>query len=469
MEKKHSSDLHPGLLPPGTVVGPWCVQAWAGRGVHGAVYRAVPVEQESAAPVALKLAMLPRDPRFAREAELLSRIRHPGVPRLWEQGDWRHPGGTLLPYLVMDWVEGIPLYDWVQQHPPSSRQVSQVLAQLARILQALHAQGIVHRDVKGDNVLVRRSEGSAVLMDFGSGSHPGAATLTTQTLPPGTPAYRSPEAQMFSLRFVHEPEARYVAGPADDLYSLGVTAYRLATGEYPEFGEPFRDEVGQWQLKAVAPPSPHALNPRIDERLSALILRMLSVRPEERGSALELAGALEPLASCKGDEASQQEGVESAQHLRRPARLKSLSLWLASAAAVGMVLIMGSWWTVARPPGKESFALLKVDDSHAKDGGTAGLGDAGTATSAEAFPPSPARQMLADDKLPEPLQGQARPDAKGRCAHNRQVALNGGCWGPLPLNGERCEGLNGQMFKGTCYVPILSSSRQPTSNPTREP
>ncbi|MDC0707914.1 serine/threonine-protein kinase [Stigmatella sp. ncwal1] len=480
MEKRQSSDLHPGFLPPGTVVGSWCVQAWAGRGVHGSVYRVVPVGQEQASPVALKLAMLPRDPRFAREADLMARIRHPGVPRLWEQGDWQHPGGTLHPYLVMDWVEGTPLYDWVRQHPLASRQVSQVLAQLARVLQSLHAQGIVHRDVKGDNVLVRRSDGGAVITDFGSGHHPDAVTLTMQTLPPGTPAYRSPEAQMFSLRFIHDPEARYVAGPADDLYSLGVTAYRLVTGEYPEFGEPFRDEGGEWQLKAVAPRAPHVLNPRIDEQLSAVILRMLSVKPEERGSAFELAEALEQLAldpgeaypaqvAARGAAPDPQELVESAQHLRLPARLKSLIPWFASAAVAVLVLGMWTWWMVARPPVEESSLLLSVSDSSVRDGGMAGLGDAGAATSTEAFPVSSSRHVLADDTLPAPLQGQARPDVKGRCAHSRQVALNGGCWGPLPLEGERCEGLNGQMFKGTCYVPILSSGRQPTSNPIREP
>jgi hypothetical protein len=68
-----SPSLHPALLPPGTPIGPWRVVDWAGKGVHGAVYRAVRIGQEHLPPVALKLALLPEDPRFARERELLSR------------------------------------------------------------------------------------------------------------------------------------------------------------------------------------------------------------------------------------------------------------------------------------------------------------------------------------------------------------------------------------------------------------
>jgi serine/threonine protein kinase len=75
------------------------VVEWAGRGVHGAVYRAVRVGEEQALPVALKLAVLPRDPRFAREVELLSRQHHPNIPHLIDTGDWQHPGGTLHPYI----------------------------------------------------------------------------------------------------------------------------------------------------------------------------------------------------------------------------------------------------------------------------------------------------------------------------------------------------------------------------------
>ena len=296
MERAPTRVQHPALLSLGTCVGPWRVVAWAGRGIYGAVYQAVRVGEEHLAPVALKLALLPKDPRFAREAELLSRTLHPNIPRLIDADDWRSPTGTIHPYVAMEWIAGEPLYEWARQYKPTSQQVLQLLAQLARALAALHAHGAVHRDVKGDNVLVRLTDSRAMLTDFGTGNYPGAATLTPQSFFPGTPAYRAPEVWLFPLRFAHVPGARYCARPADDLFSLGVTGYHLLTGEYPSLGEPFKDAAGTWQVAEVTPPASLVRNPRVEPRLSALILRMLSVHPEPRGTAQELAEALEQAA-----------------------------------------------------------------------------------------------------------------------------------------------------------------------------
>ena len=102
-----SSPLHPALLPLGTQVGPWRVESWAGRGVYGAVYRALPVDDAHADPVALKVALFPDDPRFAREVELLSRARHPSLPELYGHGTWQATGGTHHPFLAMQWVAGL--------------------------------------------------------------------------------------------------------------------------------------------------------------------------------------------------------------------------------------------------------------------------------------------------------------------------------------------------------------------------
>jgi hypothetical protein len=482
MRRAPSLALHPASLPPGTVVGPWRLVAWAGRGVHGAVYRAERVGDERATPVALKLALLPRDPRFAREAELLSRLHHPGVPRLWEHGEWQHPAGTLHPYLIMEWIEGMPLYDWARQHNPTSQQVLRLLALLARALQALHAQGIIHRDVKGDNMLVSPTGSRAVLTDFGSGHYPGASTLTQDTLPPGTPAYRSPEAWLFSLRFTHDRLARYSAGPADDLFSLGVTAYRLVTGEYPQLPEPWKDETGTWHLGDMAFPPPLSLNPRLEPHLSALILRMLSARPEQRGSAAELAEALEQAAERSLPEGTQpifagetwppSAGAReeaTAERLRSQTHARRWRPRLAMAAA-GLMLAVWAWWSTPEKRMEQPSAVRQeAGGAHLEDGGTVGLGDAASTTSTVISPDSPVRGSLAEDTLPEPLPGQLRPDAKGQCPLKRQVALNGGCWVRLKLEREECEALRGYLFKDTCHVPILAPRRHPTSSPASEP
>jgi eukaryotic-like serine/threonine-protein kinase len=451
MQPPRTPDLNPSLLPPGTVIGAWRVEAWAGGGVHGAVYRVVPDHDENAGPAALKLALLPRDPRFGREVSVLSRVQHPHLPRLRDAGTWQHPGGTFHPFLVMDWVDGTPLYDWAQQHLPSSQQVLLLLAQVARALQALHAQGCLHRDVKGGNILVQPSGDRAWLTDLGSGIPPDAATLTPSTLPPGTPAYRSPEACLFELQFFRDPQARYSAQPADDLYALGVTAYRLVTGEYPDLGEPARDEHGTWHLGGMASAAPRILNPQVDARLDALILRMLARPPEERGTAKELAEALEQAAAPLTPK-------RNAQAPRRvaAAALLALGLWLCG------VRTQESWEQVSAVEPERSKTRLE-------DGGTAGVGDEAIATSTEAsFAPS-VPGGSPEDTLPEPMPGQVRPNAKGRCPHPRQMAREGGCWVKTVLNREQCEMLNGVILQGTCYMPVPTRERQPTSQPAHQP
>jgi eukaryotic-like serine/threonine-protein kinase len=75
---------------------------------------------------------------------------------------------------------------------------------------------------------------------------------------------------------------------------------------------------------------------------------------------------------------------------------------------------------------------------------------------------------MSEETPPEPLPGQAEPDAKGRCPHKRQVALNGGCWAQAPFEREECEAKGGSIFKKTCYLPIVSPTRRPTSSPSNK-
>ncbi|WP_164013789.1 protein kinase domain-containing protein [Pyxidicoccus trucidator] len=141
-----SEHFNPAGLPPGTRIGPGRLREPLGRGAYGVVYRAVLAEQDASDCGALKLALHPDNARFLREAELLSRLQHPAVPRLRDQGQWLSPTGAAHAWLAMELVEGTSLYDWALAQRPSSRQVLRVLAQLARALAATHAAGGVHRD-----------------------------------------------------------------------------------------------------------------------------------------------------------------------------------------------------------------------------------------------------------------------------------------------------------------------------------
>ncbi len=114
---------------------------------------------------------------------------------------------------------------------------------------------------------------------------------------------RMPRAR-WCLEFNRSLHSR--AQAADDLFALGVTACRLVTGQYPQLAEPRKDEHGLWHVDSVVPPAALLKDERIEPRLRTWILRLLSVRPEERGTAAQLAEALEqdaarPLADTSGD------------------------------------------------------------------------------------------------------------------------------------------------------------------------
>jgi eukaryotic-like serine/threonine-protein kinase len=475
MERASTPALYPEMLPPGTQVGPWRVVDRAGRGVHGAVYRAVRIGQEHAPPVALKLALFPRDPRFAREVELLSRQLHPHLPRLIDHGEWEHPDGTLHPYVAMEWVDGVPLYDWARLYRPTSQQMLRLLAQLALALQYLHAQDAVHRDVKGDNTLVRRSDSRLFLTDLGSGIYPGADTLTPSPVPPGTPAYRSPEAWLFSLQNRQAAAARYTSGPADDVYALGVTACRLVTGGYPEMGEAQRDEHGIWRMEPLhLPPALHSA--RVEPPLRALILRMLSMHAEERGTAAQLAQEMERVAASLPDSSAPVSASTKEQVVRQSAgastasraHLRSWRTWLAAGAA-GLAVVMWARWTTLAESEGASVAQEETEEADQPDAGPVGLGDAVVSAATGDTPETLGPKVMAEDALPEPQPGQTRPDAKGRCPRKRQVALNGGCWIGFSLDQEGCAELNGHMYQGSCYVPIIPPGRSPTASPSDQP
>jgi serine/threonine protein kinase len=430
------------------------VVAWQDQGASGTVYRALRTGQEQAGPAALKLALYPGDARFAREAELLSRLSHPSIPRLLDRGVLRHASGAEQPFFVMEWVEGTPLYVWADQHSPGSQRVFQLLAQLARALATTHAAHAVHRDVKGDNIRVRHSDGRALLLDFGSGHFQGASRLTWRSLPPVTPAYLSAQAWLFNLRLEHARDLYYPPTPSDDLYALGVTAYRLVMGKYPPAMEVRQDEHGAWQ---VTSPDPRPLlenNPRVEPLLREWILRLLSDAPEVRGTAAQLAEALEAAA-------------ELPKHPHPRARGNARRPWLVLAAAGASAVLL---WTLKPLPGQVPASTRQAEDSQAPEADTTAVGDtASTEPLASIHPPSE-QAPIAQEPLPEPRPGQTRPDAKGRCPGSMQVPINGGCWvEQLPMSAEKCTENGYVLLKGKCYAPALEPLRKPlpTSSPAK--
>jgi serine/threonine-protein kinase len=281
------------LLPPvGTTVGGYHLEAKLGRGGQGTVYRA----RRGGQLYAVKFIYLPVAGKWARrELEVLPRLERVGVVKLEGHGKWPDLCPLFL-FIAMEYVPGLALYSWARRHHPTARQVATVLLELARQLAAIHAEVVVHRDVKGPNVLVR-PDGQPVLVDFGVSSWPSASRVTG-ALPPGSWPYRSPEVWRFLRE--RQPGERYTSPPLDDLWALGIVLYRLLTGAYP-FDE--RDEPSQQDAVLTHHPEPpHVRNARVPRALGELCLRLLDKAPEARfPTAGALEGALlEALAGADG-------------------------------------------------------------------------------------------------------------------------------------------------------------------------
>ena len=164
--------------------------------------------------------------RFTREARSAAALSHPNVVRVYAVGE---TDGLKLPYIVMQYVEGPSLAQWMDEHRRSSeREARRVIGEVAAGLAAAHARGLLHRDVKPGNVLLEAESGRAYVADFGvsaalaSTSPETTGSLTATGHVVGTPIYMSPE------QAAGEPLT-----DKSDVYSLGVMAYELLVGELP--------------------------------------------------------------------------------------------------------------------------------------------------------------------------------------------------------------------------------------------
>ncbi|MDY7087135.1 MAG: protein kinase, partial [Actinomycetota bacterium] len=209
--------------------------------------------------------------RFRTEARMMAALRHPGIVQVYDYGET--PDGD---YLVMEFVEGIPLSRRIEQAGRlSPAETMTVVAQVADALQVAHEAGIVHRDVKPANLLVRPG-GAIVLVDFGVARSATANGLTGTNVVLGSANYMAPE----------QAEGKPI-GPPTDVYALGAVAYCCLTGRPPYVG----DNPLQVLTQLVYGELP-ALPPDVPPPVAALVLRALAKEPAQRfASAAEFASA----------------------------------------------------------------------------------------------------------------------------------------------------------------------------------
>ena len=252
--------------------------------------------------------------RFQREIALAARLQHPHIVPVLSAGDVDG-----LPYYTMPFVAGESLRAKLAHGELPVREAISVLRDVAKALEFAHANGVAHRDIKPDNVLMAGS--SAVVTDFGIAKalseSAGPETLTAVGVAVGTAAYMAPE------QAAGDPSTDVRA----DLYSFGVMAYEMLAGHTPFTG---RNMQATMAAHATEAPTPLlTLRPALPAALADLVMRCLEKRPSDRPqSASEVLHALDAI----GTSADVPVTTPSRRQTSRSASMRSL---LIAAARIG--------------------------------------------------------------------------------------------------------------------------------------
>jgi tetratricopeptide (TPR) repeat protein len=240
-----------------------------GRGGMGIVYQATDLVLDRA--VALKVLPdgLRDNPQalrnFVREAKAAAKLNHPNIVTVYDAGE---QGGRT--YIAMEYVDGTTLKAIVKQRGPlAPRAIVHVLSQVCEALHYAHGQKVIHRDIKTANLMWTR-EKKAKIMDFGL-AKVVEEVMNQSTLVSGTPYYMSPE-QTEGAAVDHR----------SDLYSLGVTAFEMATGQVP-----FKEGNVPYHHVHTPPPDPRSLRPQVPAALAELILTCMAKSPADRPQAAQ--------------------------------------------------------------------------------------------------------------------------------------------------------------------------------------
>jgi serine/threonine protein kinase len=331
-------DLYGEILAPGAVVGSYVVHGLAVEGGFAAVYRAH--HMDTGKLVALKvlrraLAASPRMlARFQQEAEAVQRIDHPNIVEIYEF-EMITPG---RPYITMEWLEGRNLLEELRVRGSlSMREALDIMSQIGAGLAKAHAHGVVHRDLKANNIMmVPRGDWFLVkLIDFGIAKlvAPGDqhTTLTTRTII-GTPETMAPE----QIR-CQDIDAR------TDIYAVGLLLYQLVCGRLPFVGQSVID-IEQMHLYAT-PPRVSDMAP-VSTAVDAVVARALQKRKEDRyGSITELIEALH--------QAVASESAQAPVHVRR--HQPGIGVYIEVQTALPDTGNLGELDTLPRDDGEDAF------------------------------------------------------------------------------------------------------------------
>ncbi|HZT98591.1 MAG TPA: protein kinase, partial [Ktedonobacteraceae bacterium] len=265
-------------------LGKYELQTRLGQGGMAEVWKAFDPQLKRYVAIKFMHAQLSSDPdfrvRFEREGQAIASLRHPNIVQVYDFQVSPPSSGGPIAYLVMDYVAGQTLADYIHNTSaagkfPSDSQILRLFTPICLAIDYAHEHGIIHRDIKPANILLdsRNTKynpmGEPILTDFGIVKISGAATLTATGMSLGTPLYISPEQVQ-----------GHPGNEKSDIYTLGVMLYEMCTGSPPfRGGSPYSIMVQHIQ---TPPPPARSFNPRITPALEDFLARCLAKDPEAR-------------------------------------------------------------------------------------------------------------------------------------------------------------------------------------------
>jgi serine/threonine protein kinase len=265
----------------GTQIDEYLLEALLGEGGMARVYRAKDVRLQRYAAIKVITPAYRKEmdylQRFEREARAIASLEHPHIVRLYRYGE---ANGLL--YMAMQFIQGMDLNSVLQDYRQSGDylefpEAARLIGEIANALDYIHAQGLIHRDVKSSNIMLDKT-GRAYLADFGLVLFTEVGTRGEVF---GSPHYLAPEQAISSAKAV----------PQSDLYSLGVIAYEMFTGQLP-FDAPDPIDIAMLHM-SQEPPAPRSLRIELPEALEAVLLKALAKKPADRcQSGAEFAEAV---------------------------------------------------------------------------------------------------------------------------------------------------------------------------------
>jgi eukaryotic-like serine/threonine-protein kinase len=338
------------LPSPGDILGgKYRLERLLGQGGMGAVFEATHLVTGKRVAIKCQLAREGSDAeamsRFLREAQAAARVSHPNIVDVYDVGE---ASGTL--YLVMQYLDGAPLSSLLGAGPLPIGAAVRTLISAMKGVQAAHRAGVVHRDLKPDNILLcRDAEGAATepkVLDFGiakvQSDQPSLAPSLTQSgSVMGTVYYMSPE---------QAEDARRVDARTD-IYALGVILYEVLTGARPFQGASLTAVLLQISRGQFAPM--RTLRMDVPEQLEAIVARAMAVDPVQRFQDIAaFIEALEPFAARQGLTASMPLGANmvspaatdtplAVESLRPAAKATANASWRVPIAGMVLLLVLG--------------------------------------------------------------------------------------------------------------------------------